>query len=124
MNWETAVCTEGLERLILDSPLHATPQAEFVVLHHLNQGLWNPSAYKLRIDYPFNMECDAQPWMAHLISLCDGKATGRDVLRVMIDNEALPKSPKAAEFARAAASLVSGGFIEVEGFRLPQAAKL
>ncbi len=124
MNWESTVCTDNLEPYILDSPLHAAQQTEFVVLHHLDHGLWNPSAYKLRIDYPFNMECDAQPWMAHMISLCDGKATGRDVLRTLAENEALPKSLPAAEFARAAASLVSGGFIEVEGFRLPQAAKL
>ena len=124
MNWESAVCTEGLEQLILDSPLHASQKTEFLVLHHLDKSLWNPSSYKLRIEYPFNMECDAQPWMAHLISLCDGKVTGRDVLRTLIENEALPKSSPAAEFARAAASLVSGGFIEIEGFRLPQAVKL
>jgi SAM-dependent methyltransferase len=124
MNWESAVCAGGLEQLILDSPLHASQKTEFVVLHHLDKSLWNPSAYKLRIDYPFNMECDAQPWMAHMISLCDGKATGREVMRTLIENESLPKTLSAAEFARASASLVSGGFIEVEGFRLPQAVKL
>lgn len=123
LNWESAACGEGLAQLILDSPLQAAQRTEFLVQHHLEKGLWNPSSYKLRTEYPFNMECNAQPWMAHLISLCDGKSTGREVLRTLIENEALPKSTPAGEFARATASLVSGGFIEIEGFKPPPAAR-
>jgi hypothetical protein len=123
LKWESTSCSEGLAQLILDSPLQAAKQIDFEVLHHLEQGLWNPIAYKLRTEHPFNMECNAQPWMAHLISLCDGKITGREALRTLIQNEALPKSTPAGEFARGAALLVSGGFVEIEGFRPPQAAK-
>jgi len=123
LRWESAACNDGVEQLLLDSPLHASPQMEFVVRHRLDKGFWNPSSYTLRTEDPFNMECSAQPWMAHLISLCDGKATGREALKTLIQNEALPKSTPAGEFARAAASLVSGGFIEVEGFRLPRQQK-
>jgi hypothetical protein len=61
--------------------------------------------------------------MAHLISLCDGKTTGREALQTLIRNEALPKATPAGEFARATASLISGGFVEIEGFRPPQAAE-
>jgi SAM-dependent methyltransferase len=124
LQWESAACSDGLAQLILDSPLHASRQTDFIVTHRLEQGVWNPSSYRLQTEYPFNMECAAQPWMAHLISLCDGKATGRAVMNALIRNEVLPKSASAGEFARAAASLASGGFIEVEGFRLPQAIKL
>jgi SAM-dependent methyltransferase len=123
LSWESAASGDGLAQLILDSPLQASQQTEFVVLHHLEQGLWNPSSYKLRTEYPFNMECNAQPWMAHLISLCDGKATGREVLRTLAENNALPKVTPAGEFARAVASLVSGGFVEIDGFRPPPAVK-
>jgi SAM-dependent methyltransferase len=123
LSWESAFCGERLEPLILDSPLHASRQTEFLVLHHLAEGSWSPASYKLRAQYPFNMECNAQPWMAHLISLCDGKTTGRDALRTLIQNKALPESTPEGEFARATASLVSGGFIEVEGFRLPREVK-
>jgi SAM-dependent methyltransferase len=119
LKWETEACSDRLTRRILDSPLHASQAAEFEVLHKLDQGAWNPSSYKLHIDYPFDMECAAQPWMAHLISLCDGKATGREVFRILIENNALPKTTPEHEFARAAASLISGGFVEVEEFRFP-----
>ena len=110
LSWESAFCGERLESLILDSPLHASRKTEFLVLHHLEENSWSPASYKLRAQYPFNMECNAQPWMAHLISLCDGKATGRDALRTLILNEALPESTPEGEFARATASLVSGGY--------------
>jgi hypothetical protein len=123
LSWEAAACSDGLAQLVLDSPLQASHQTEFVVLHHLEKGLWNPSSYKLRTEYPFDMECKAQPWMAHLISLCDGKARGREVLQTLMENEALPKDTPAGEFARATASLVSGGFVEIEGFRPPRAAE-
>jgi hypothetical protein len=123
LSWESAASGDGPAQLILDSPLQASQQTEFVVLHHLEQGLWNPSSYKLRTEYPFNMECNAKPWMAHLISLCDGKATGREVMRTLIENEALPKGTPVGEFARATASMISGGFVEIEGFRPPRAAK-
>jgi methylase of polypeptide subunit release factors len=123
LRWESTACIGEVEQLLLDSPLHASLQTEFVVRHRLDEGLWNPLSYTLRTEDPFNMECNAKPWMAHLISLCDGKATGREALKILIQNEALPKSTPPGEFARAAASLVSGGFIEVEGFRLPRAVK-
>jgi len=121
--WESEVCGGRLSRLILDSPLLASQRTEFAITHRLQQGFWNPSSYRLQIEYPFLMECLAQPWMAHMISLCDGQAAGRKVLSALIENGVLPKTTPEDEFALAAASLVSGGFIEVEGFRPPPAAK-
>jgi len=121
--WETAAAGDRLTQLILDSPLHASRETEFEVVHRLGNGTWDPSSYKLRTERPFSMQCSAQPWMAHLLSLCDGRATGREVLMALIRNEVLPGTTPEDEFARAAATLASGGFLEVGGFRPPQAAK-
>ena len=121
--WETAAGSDQLTRLILDSPLYAARETEFEVIHHLGNGTWDPSSYKLRTECPFSMECSVQPWMAHLLSLCDGRANGRDLLMALIRNEVLPGATPEDEFARAVATLASGGFLEVGGFRPPQAAK-
>jgi len=118
--WESAA-TEDLTRLILDRPLHRGCDADFLVRHRLEGSAWTPQQYTLQAEWPFRMECDAHPWMANLISLCDGRATGRDQLRVLVENEVVPRNVSEEEFARAAAGLVSGGFIEVEGFRPPRA---
>ena len=118
--WESAA-KEGVTRLILERPLHRGRDAEFQVRHRLEGSAWTPQRYTLRTEWPFSMECDAHPWMANLISLCDGRATGRDQLHALVQNELLPRGITEDEFARAAAGLVSGGFIEVEGFRPPRA---
>jgi methylase of polypeptide subunit release factors len=122
--WEWLLAWEGADKkgLILERPLHRGGDAEFQVRHRLEGGAWTPQRYTLRTEWPFSMECDAHPWMANLIALCDGRATGRDLLGVLVENEVLPRSIPEDEFARAAAGLVSGGFIEVEGFRPPRAA--
>ena len=88
--WESAA-TEDLTRLILERPLHRGCDAEFQVRHRLEGSAWTPQRYTLRTEWPFSMECDAHPWMANLISLCDGRATGRDQLRVLVENEVLPR---------------------------------
>ena len=122
--WEWLLAWEGADKegLLLERPLHRGSDAEFQVRHRLQGGAWTPQRYTLRTEWPFSMECDAHPWMAHLIALCDGRATGRDLLGVLVENGVLPRDLAEEEFARAAAGLVSGGFIEVEGFRPPRAA--
>jgi methylase of polypeptide subunit release factors len=122
--WEWLLAWERADQegLILQRPLHRGGDAEFQVRHRLQGSGWAPHGYTLQTQWPFRMECDAHPWMAHLIALCDGQATGRDQLRVLVENEVLPRGIAEEEFARAAAGLVSGGFIEVEGFRPPRAA--
>ena len=121
--WEWLLAWESAdqESLILERPLHGGRDAEFQVRHRLEGSVWTPQRYTLQTEWPFSMECDAHPWMANLISLCDGRATGRDQLGVLVENEALPRGVPEVEFARAVAGLVSGGFIEVEGFRPPRA---
>jgi SAM-dependent methyltransferase len=121
--WEWLLAWESADKesLILDRPLHRGGDAEFQVRHRLEGSAWTPQRYTLRTEWPFSMDCDAHPWMANLISLCDGRATGRDQLRVLVENEVVPPTIAEEEFARAAADLVSGGFIEVEGFRPPRA---
>jgi SAM-dependent methyltransferase len=120
--WETAATGDSLTRIILDSRLHASLETEFDVVHRLGQAEWKPASYKLRTDHVFSMECSAQPWMAHMLSLCVGR-TGREVLAELVRNGVLPEAVPEDEFAHAAATLVSGGFLEVEGFRPPQGAK-
>jgi SAM-dependent methyltransferase len=122
--WEWLLAWEGADKEgpLLGRPLHRGGDAEFQVRHRLEGSAWTPQRYTLRTEWPFSMECDAHPWMANLIALCDGRATGRDLLRVLVENEVLPRGIAEEEFARAAAGLVSGGFIEVEGFRPPRAA--
>lgn len=122
LRWETeAVGPDRIQR-ILDTPLHTGRPKSFDVRHRLENDQWVPSGYTLQIDRPFVVDCDADPWMANLIALCDGKSTGRDHMKALQRGGVIPKDLASAEFAKALTGLISGGFVEVEGFRPPQAA--
>jgi hypothetical protein len=54
--------------------------------------------------------------MAHLLALCDGRITGHEAWVAMRRAGAVPESTPEGEFAQAVTSLVSGGFLEAEGF--------
>ncbi len=119
--WESAAASGQRSAIILDSPLHASRGADFQVLHRLTDEGWTPQSYELRIDRPFEMTCNAEPWAAQLIALCDGRHTGRQHFRHFQEVGWIPAGATEDEFADAVAPLVSGGFIEVEGFRPPRA---
>jgi hypothetical protein len=120
--WETAAASERLAGAVLDSPLHASRRTEFEVLHGLTGDGWTPKSYRLSIDQPFRMNCQAEPWAAHLVSQCDGTLTGRRHFERFKEAGVIPPQATEAEFADAVAPLISGGFVEVDGFRPPQAA--
>jgi SAM-dependent methyltransferase len=119
--WETAAASDRAATIILDARLHSSRRAEFEVLHRLTDQGWTPKSYQLRIDRPFSMSCKAEPWAAHLMSQCDGRRTGRDHFQQFKKAGIIPAGTTEADFADAIAPLMSGGFIEVEGFRPPQA---
>ncbi len=123
LRWETEASGDHLADLLMKTPLHASRRTSFEVLHRLAQGSWNPVSYQLKLQYPFDVECTAQPWMAHLLSLCNGISTGRDVLRILVQNGVFPESIEEKAFAEAISALISGGFIEVDGYRPPAEAE-
>ncbi len=120
-NWQTAATSAAMPGVVLDSPLHRGPGAELKVTHRIVGDTWETDGFRLRTERPLPFECEAQPWMAHLISLCDGVSTGRQFYTTLIENGSIPSDAPLEEFAEALASLVSAGFVEVEGFRSPQA---
>jgi SAM-dependent methyltransferase len=121
--WETAAAGERLAGAVLDSRLHASHGTEFEVLHRLTGDGWTPKFYRLSIDRPFRMNCQAEPWAAHLLSQCDGILTGRRHFERLKEEGVIPPQATEAEFAAAVAPLISGGFVEVDGFRPPRAAE-
>lgn len=122
LRWEAEAVGPDRVVRILDTPLYAGRPKSFDVRHRLEKDQWAPAGYTLQIDRPFIADCDAAPWMANLIAICDGKSTGRDHMKVLQRGGVIPKDIPAAEFAKALAGLISGGFVEVEGFRPPQVA--
>ncbi|HUS06623.1 MAG TPA: hypothetical protein VMZ52_10020, partial [Bryobacteraceae bacterium] len=113
LEWEAAALTSAGVQMVLNYPLAAASGAELRILHKLENGDWAAENYVLQVDFPFSMETEIQPWLAHLVSRCDGVRTGLDHLRMLKQESVVHPDTAPEEFARALLLLVSGGFVRI-----------
>lgn len=118
--WETAAADDAILRRILDAEPRAASALELRVIHRLQNGELAPQEFTLETGYPFTVECAIQPWAAYLIARCDGKTTARELLGYLKDNGVVAPGETEEEFADFLRVLIAGGFLEIEGFRLPR----
>lgn len=119
LRWETAAADPDIVQLLLDSRPIASPSLELHVVHRMRNGELNPTDYALRTQRPFPVESQCQSWMAFLISRCDGTITVREHFDYFKQNNVLRPDMPPEEFTNALRGLISGGFLEIEGFRPP-----
>ena len=97
----------------------ATRSTILQVEHRLSEEGWSPESYSLSVEYPFEMQLPVQPWTAHLLASANGSRTTSELLKTMQDEAGIDRDTPPLEFAQIVAQLVSAGFLEVEGYRLP-----
>jgi SAM-dependent methyltransferase len=117
--WETTAADPTVASKILASKPVANPDLELHVIHRLADGALAAKEFTLEANYPFTVQCAIRPWAAYLLPRCDGKTTGRELLAFLKENELLAADESEEHFADFLRVLVSGGFLEIEGFRLP-----
>jgi len=117
--WETAAANPEMLRRLLESRPVAARGLELHVVHKMHDGKLAPQRFTLQTEYPFEVECSIQPWTAYLIGRCDGRTTGRQLLQFLKENQFLATDEPEEQFADYLRDMVSGGFLEIEGFRLP-----
>jgi SAM-dependent methyltransferase len=122
MRWEAEMQREGAAQGLLQAKLMATPGIQVIVRHILRDGEISPENFTLSIELPFATDCKAQPWMALLLPRCDGKTTVAELFEIAKQNGWIVPQTPAVEFSRLLATLISGGFLQTEEFRLPAAA--
>lgn len=117
--WETfAAHPEALTRLQEMCP-RATSSLELRIVHRLKNGELTPEEFALHSDDPFSVNCQVQPWVSFLIPQCDGKSTVRQLHEFCKANNLIHQDTPPEEFAKLLMVLISGGFLEVDGFELP-----
>lgn len=117
--WETGAEASERVRMILDSRPIAVPDLALHVVHRLRGGEMAPEVFTLESTYPFTVECRIEAWTAFLLARCDGKSTARELLAFLKENDLIHAQEPEEEFADFLRVLISGGFLEVEGYRLP-----
>lgn len=120
MRWEAeSASAEGRTRLLDLKPM-ASARAELRVTHRKVEGELVPSNATLSTDYPFALECKSPPWVGYLLALCDSSRTVRQLCAEFKERKFIHADTPEEEFASYLATLISGGFLELEEWPLPR----
>ena len=122
LRWEASLAEPGAEELLPRVRPVAVEGTEIVARHVLKEREIVPSRFTLSTELPFAMDCKAQPWMAFLLPLCNGKNTIADLFELAKRNGWIEAETPQNEFSRLLAALISGGLLQTEALRLPAVA--
>jgi methylase of polypeptide subunit release factors len=117
LRWETELAAGGsLEKIFGTRPI-ASPRAELIVRHRIEEGDFTPHDFTLTNDYPFLMDCKVQPWMGHLLVRCDGSKSVHELYDECRNAGWIDPNTPPREFIDLIGLLVSGGFLSVEDLK-------
>ena len=120
LRWEAVAASPAAASLLLEAKPSPSRNVEVRVIHRLEAGALAPVEFTLQSDYPFRMESRVHPWTVALVEACDGVKTGRELHGLCLENGWIQPNVPADDFAGFLGSLISGGFLEVEGFTCPR----
>lgn len=123
MECETRTAESGGPAYLLDARPVASRHSTLHIAHRFENGDFTACDFNLSTEHPFEMECNVRPWTAVMIANCDGKRTGRELYEFCRRQNMIHETVSANEFAGLLHALVSGGFLEIEGFKPPLAAE-
>ncbi len=117
LDWASAAAQPGRNALLLEARPQPSPHAELDVRHRVRDGSLKPVDYTFRTASPFDTVLNCRSWMAYLFSRCDGQRTGAELFAEVASH--LPEGAGQKHFLDALSALISGGFLEIDGFRPP-----
>ena len=122
LSLETAIAS-GFHSELLDSPVSFSPHLKLTVDHRVDGGQLVPVDCTFHVGFPFASQCQAEPWMAAMVALTDGKRTVREIFGALGERGLLPSAATIEEFGRLTATLTAAGMLETPKFNLPRAAE-
>ena len=111
--WESAAAGPASDNLVLEARLKASDRCELLALNRIQDGDWVAAGYKLRVDHPFDMEMQMEPWIGLLLPHCKGEQTGAQLFADLKKENVLHANTPIDEFAALLKTLISGGFLEI-----------
>lgn len=115
---ETAAVERDLRSLLLESKPKPAPSLEMDVLHRVGEHGLVPASHTLRVEHPFHAELECRPWLAYLMTRCDGRRSGADHAAHLREKGILSTGSD-DQFFQAMTALVAGGFVWVDGLQPP-----
>jgi len=119
LEWGASFRDAGWRERLMESRPRFSPHAEMSVLHRVRDGGMVPEAFSLRCRRPFDVERRIPPWLAQIVSQCDGRTSWREQLGNARDSGLIPQNVSAAEFLTVLDPLVSQGLLWIAEAPLP-----
>jgi hypothetical protein len=88
-----------------------SPRLSLTVVHKLADGALQPSRYTVRLDFPFVNEANVEPWVAYLLSACDGKRTLTGIYEQLLAEGVLTAAMTPREFWEIVRLLAVSGYL-------------
>lgn len=110
LRWQTEYLDPRRSKFERSQPVVA-PELLITARHRLQNGQPVSSSWTLSTTLPFLVDCQIEPWMVDVLSLCDGSRTIPLIHAQAIQNQwILPDTP-IGEFEKLIGVLISGGFL-------------
>jgi SAM-dependent methyltransferase len=118
LEWGTAVRDDTFRDGLMESRPSLSPYAEMSVIHRVRDGGMVPEVFSLRCTRPFHAERRLPPWLAQIVSSCDGSTTWQELLETAGEAGLAPRGT-ASEFLTVLDPLVSQGLLWIAERPLP-----
>jgi methylase of polypeptide subunit release factors len=112
LDWEARARNPASLEWLMGLRPSIAPQCRLVVQHHVHEGRFAARDFALSCPSPFDSDCRVEPWLAALISACDGRKTVRDHLEEARRTGQLAANCAAEDFAAIVVSMISAGILE------------
>ena len=126
MEWllrlETALATPGGGPDLGSMKPVAVDGVELSAVYQLNGGRITPTSFTIEVDYPLYGMLGVEPWVGGLLVACDGTRSGAQLYEHCLQHKLISPDTPLEGFLKLMRALLTGGFLNVEGFRQPEAA--
>lgn len=119
LRWETAAAQPETVDGFIESRPTAARRFRMQSAYTMDSGTWAADECTLSTPWPFAVEARCPPWVANLITRCDGHKTVRDQLQILKESGEVPPGATEADFLKLIRALIAGGFLEITEYPLP-----
>ena len=113
--WEGAAAGADAGAQLAGARPVVSPACRVRIGYRFEGGIRTAEDCSLTTESPFALEARCPPWAADLIAQCDGTVTVPDLHARLRQTGVVPRLLGLAEFAKLVRSLVSGGFLRLNG---------
>ena len=115
IRWQRHTADVAVAERLLDVPLVAAADAEFMLDHRQLDGSWQAVSCRLRCSAPFPAEVEVAPWIAALMAAWTGSTARGGVLKDLREEGMAPEEVPLHEMAQLLRALVAVRLLELPG---------